>query len=187
MYVQVTKVIMVTISIVNYVAFTCDEVNFMDNGSWISIHTYMMLNWVKVPMMFSLQRVVNGSGADNLIFVIMEALQKGEGLNLTFVFQKLFCFAIDGVSKFQRTKIGVTKQINTNYAHFSIGVHCMAHRGNLAFQALSTLGIVSSIKDLPQCCHAYFVHSPNKHFEFIKLINMMETKGFKMLKNVKIH
>jgi hypothetical protein len=74
MYVQVTKVIMVTISIVNYVAFTCDEVNFMDNGSWISIHTYMMLNWVKVPMMFSLQRVVNGSGADNLIFVIMEAL-----------------------------------------------------------------------------------------------------------------
>jgi len=65
---------MVIISIINYVAFTCDEVNTMDNGSWIFVHTYMMLNWVKVPMMFSLRRVVNGLGADNLIFVIMEAL-----------------------------------------------------------------------------------------------------------------
>jgi hypothetical protein len=74
MYVQVTKVIMVTISIANYVAFTCDEVNTMDNGSWISIHPYMMLNWVKVPMMLFLQRVVNGLGFDNLIVVIMEAL-----------------------------------------------------------------------------------------------------------------
>jgi hypothetical protein len=99
----------------------------------------------------------------------------------------LFCFAIDGVSTFQGTKIGVTKQINTNYACFSIGVHCMAHRSNLAFKALSTLGIVSSMKDLLQSCHAYFVHSPKKHFEFIKLINMMETKGLKMLKNVKMH
>jgi len=74
MYVQVTKVIMVIISIANYVAFTCDEVNTMDNGSWISIHTYMMLNWVKVPMMLFLQRVVNGLGANNLIVVIMEVL-----------------------------------------------------------------------------------------------------------------
>jgi hypothetical protein len=54
MYVHVTKVIVATISIANYVALTCDEVNIMDNGSWISIHTYVMQNWVKVPMLLSL-------------------------------------------------------------------------------------------------------------------------------------
>jgi hypothetical protein len=54
MYVQVIKVIMATISIAIYVAFTCDEVNTMDNGSWISIHKYVMQNWVKVPMLLSL-------------------------------------------------------------------------------------------------------------------------------------
>jgi hypothetical protein len=113
----------------------------------------------------------------------MEALQKG-GLNPTFVFQKLFCFEVNGVSTFQGTKIGVIKQINTNYAPFSIGVHCMVHRCNLAFKTLSTLGIVSSIEDLLQSCHAYFAHSPKKHLEFTKLISMMETKWFKMLKNV---
>jgi hypothetical protein len=108
-------------------------------------------------------------------------------LNPTFVFQKLFCFVVDGVSTFQCTKIGVTKQINTNYAHFSISVHCMAHRGNLAFKVLSTLGIISSIKDLLQSCHAYFAHNPKRYFEFTKLTDMMETKGLKMFKNVKMH
>jgi hypothetical protein len=33
MYAQVTSAIMVVISIVNYVALTCDEVNMVDNGS----------------------------------------------------------------------------------------------------------------------------------------------------------
>jgi hypothetical protein len=117
----------------------------------------------------------------------MEALQKGRGLNSTFVVQKLFCFAIDGGSTFQGTKIGVTKQNNTNYACLSIGVHCMAHRGNLAFKTLSSFGIVSSIMDLLQSCHAYFAYSPKRHFEFTKLINMMEKKGLKMLKNVKTY
>jgi hypothetical protein len=99
----------------------------------------------------------------------------------------LFCFAVNGVSTFHHTKIGVTKQINKNYARFSISVHCMARRGNLAFKVLSTLGIVSNIKDLLQSRHTYSAHSPKRHFEFTKLINMMETKALKMFKNVKTH
>jgi hypothetical protein len=53
MYAQVTKAILTTISIANYMVLTCDEVNTMDNGGWISIHTHVMQNWVKVPMLFS--------------------------------------------------------------------------------------------------------------------------------------
>jgi hypothetical protein len=135
-------------------------------------------------MLFSLQRVVDGARVDNLTIVIMEALQKG-GLNPTFVFQKLFCFGVNGVSTFQGTKIGVIKQISTNYAPFSIGVHYIAHRCNLAFKTLSTLGIVSSIENLLQSCYVYFVHSQKRHLEFTKLIRMM--KWFKMLKNAETH
>jgi len=47
------------------------------------------------------------------------------------------------------------------------------------------MGIVSIIEKLLQKCHAYFVHSPKKHLEFTKLTNMMETKGLKMLMNMK--
>jgi hypothetical protein len=35
----------------------------------------------------------------------------------------------------------------------------MAHRFNLAFKTLSSLGIINSIEDLLQIFHAYFVHS----------------------------
>ncbi len=52
----------------------------MDNGSWISIHAYVMQHWVRVPMLISFQRVVDGVRADNLTIVIMEALQKGRAL-----------------------------------------------------------------------------------------------------------
>jgi hypothetical protein len=61
MYVHVIEAILATIFITNYVAFPCDEVNIMDNGSWISIHAYVMQNWVKVPMLLSFQRVVDGT------------------------------------------------------------------------------------------------------------------------------
>ncbi len=90
-----TKAILAIISIVNYVALTCDEVNTMDNGSWISIHTYIMQNWVKVPMLLSLQKVVDGARVDNLTIVIMEALQNG-GLNPILYFKSCFVLGLMG-------------------------------------------------------------------------------------------
>jgi hypothetical protein len=117
---------------------------------------------------------------ENFILVNTEALHNGGSLNLTFVTQKFLRFGVNGVDAFQGTKIGVTKQINTNNAPFSIGLHYMTHRCNLAFKTLSSLKIVNTIECLLQNYHSYFVHSPNKHLEFTKLINMMETKGRKM-------
>jgi len=42
MYAQMTKAILTIISIANYVLFTCDEMNTMDNGGWVSIRAYVM-------------------------------------------------------------------------------------------------------------------------------------------------
>ncbi len=42
MYAHVIEAILATIFITNYVALPCDEVNILDNGSWISIHVYVM-------------------------------------------------------------------------------------------------------------------------------------------------
>jgi len=42
MYAHVIEAILATIFIINYVALPCDEVNILDNGSWISIHAYVM-------------------------------------------------------------------------------------------------------------------------------------------------
>jgi len=61
----------------------------------------------------------------------------------------------------------------------------MAHSCNLTFKIMSSLGIVNNIKDLSQSCHVYFAHSLKMHLVFTKLIDLMETKGLKMLKNMK--
>ena len=61
----------------------------------------------------------------------------------------------------------------------------MAHRCNLAFKTLSQLDVMSRIEGLLKSSHAYFKHSPKRHLEFVKLADLMETKGLKLLKHVK--
>jgi hypothetical protein len=58
MFVYVINAILVNVFVVTYVTLTCDKVNIMDNDNWISIHAYVMRNWVKVPMLIFLQRVL---------------------------------------------------------------------------------------------------------------------------------
>ncbi len=88
-----------------------------------------------------------------------------EVLSYVVIAEKLLCFKINGVSTFQGIKTGVIEQINTNCAPFSVGVHFMVHRWNLAFKTLFTLEIVNSIEDLLWNYHAYFAHSPKRHLD----------------------
>ncbi len=74
MYAQMINKNLGIVSTFNYVVLTCDEVSTIDIGSWISIQAYVMQNWVRLPMMISLQKVVDGPRVDNLTMVIMEAL-----------------------------------------------------------------------------------------------------------------
>jgi len=57
-------------------------------------------------------------------------------------------FGTDGVLVFQGTKSSVTWQIFDAWAPHSIGVHCMAHRTNLAVQILSHLQMVNRFEGL---------------------------------------
>jgi hypothetical protein len=55
-----------------------------------------MQNWVKFFIMICFQRVVNGTRADNIIVIIMEALQNGGGLNSAIVIKKFFVMGLMG-------------------------------------------------------------------------------------------
>ena len=81
--------------------------------------------------------------------------------------------------------MGVTLQIQTKYTPFALGVRCMAHRCNLAFKTLYELDIMSHIEGLLKSSHVYFKHSQKRHLEFIKLVELLETKGLKLLRSVK--
>jgi hypothetical protein len=59
------------------------------------------------------------------------------------------------------------------------------HRTNLAIKILSGLRVVNRIEDLLQTLHSNFARSPKRHLEFIKLAEVLQTKGLKILKQVK--
>ncbi len=61
----------------------------------------------------------------------------------------------------------------------------MAHRTNFAIQTLYHLPMVKRIEGLLSTFYIYFYKSPKRHFEFTKLAKIMETKGAKILKNIK--
>jgi hypothetical protein len=142
MYAEVRTTISRVFVGANYVALTCDKVSTIDNGSWISIHAYVVQNWSRIPFLISLERVVEGGGSNNITHVIIDALTGATKMERLALSKTLLCFGADGVSTFQGAKIGVTQQIQSKYTPFALGVHCMAHRCNLAFKTLSQLDIM---------------------------------------------
>jgi hypothetical protein len=52
-------------------------------------------------------------------------------------------------------------------------------------QTFSTLFLVICLKHLLQTLHNYFTHSAKRHLEYTKLVEMLEMKGNKILRNVK--
>lgn len=127
----------------------------------------------------------NGATFDSLTKVIMNSLIVNCGLDEAAVASKLLCFEADGVAAFQGRHTGVTRQIIEQYAPFSLGMHCCEHRLQLYVKSLSQLDLLSTIEDLLMKSHAYFNHSPKKVTEFHSLEQLLDTKGLKLLKNVK--
>jgi hypothetical protein len=58
----------------------CNEVSIIDNQSWLLVHAYVVQNWLKLPILLSLECVVLQSNADNLTLILMQALMHQGGL-----------------------------------------------------------------------------------------------------------
>ena len=173
------------VSDATFLALSADETTAKDNTSWIAIHAYVMINWCRVPLLLTIQKIdSSGTTANNLMNLIVSTLSARGGAD-TDSAQKLLCFGADEVSSFQGVKTGVTTQIKEKYAPFATGVHCCAHRLNLAAQSLSSLTMMHAVEELLRLTHKYFAHSPKKAVEFKALSQQLESKGLKLLKNVK--
>jgi hypothetical protein len=65
------------------------------------------------------------------------------------------------------------------------GIHFVSHRTQLAVRELSHLPVISRIENLLEKLYNYFARSPKRHMEFTKLAGIMQTKGLKIIRNVK--
>lgn len=57
-----------------FVAINIDEINIVDNQSWLSLDAYVVKDWNRVPILISLQRVVVCGTSNNLTSVILKAV-----------------------------------------------------------------------------------------------------------------
>jgi hypothetical protein len=184
MHLVVLEMLKATIRSAHFIVISCDEVTLCDSGQWLSLHAYVVVDWVRVPVLLHLSKVQD-QGADALTKVIVRALMSEGRLSQEEIGKKLICFGPDDVSVFQGTSNGCIAQIRDLYAPFSLGVHCCADRLNLVMEILSSYPLVSKVEGLLASLFTYFNGRPKRCVELAKLVGIIETKGLKMLKAVK--
>ena len=91
------------------------------------VAVYGLVHFLKVYFV-----VADGATANCLTELLMDLLVTKWSMNSDAIACKLHCFEADGVSAFQGKRTGVTLQIKKNFAPFATGVHCHAHKINLA-------------------------------------------------------
>jgi hypothetical protein len=105
MHLVVLEKLKATVRAARFIAISCDEVTSCDSGQWLSLHAYVVIDWIRVPVLLHLSKV-QGQKADALTEVIVRALMSEGGLSWEEIGEKLICFGANGVSMFQDTSNG---------------------------------------------------------------------------------
>jgi hypothetical protein len=75
-----------------YFSVSCDEITTMDNGTWVSIHVYVIKGYERFPMLAALEHVQEGATSNNLTKVVMTNLQALSGFDREEIAARLVCF-----------------------------------------------------------------------------------------------
>jgi hypothetical protein len=105
------KQIQTIVVIANFFSLSANEVITIENQSWILVHAYVMHAWKRIPILLTLQHIVEGGNVDNLTTIIVQAFMQQGGLIQKETTKRLICFGSNGVSIFQGCPTSVTFQI----------------------------------------------------------------------------
>jgi hypothetical protein len=109
-----------------------------------------MQAWSQMPILLTLQHVVESEIADNFTLMIVQSLMQQRGLIQEKTFKCFVCFSVDGAYIFQGCCNRVITQLKEKYFPYMMGQHYMAHRTNLVVQALLNLPMVVKLEKLLQ-------------------------------------
>ena len=94
MYAQVLNKTQMIKLATRYIALSCDEVSFIDNLNWISVHAYVMQNWSCIPVLILLEYVSDGGKAKNLMKMMTSAVGSAGRFNQEDIGNKFLCFGV---------------------------------------------------------------------------------------------
>jgi hypothetical protein len=82
-----------------FISISCNEVTSIDNGSWISIHAYVVQNWSRIPILITLEHIQDQATSVNLLQIILKAVKDKGGVHDNGLVEKLMSFGV-GKSSF---------------------------------------------------------------------------------------
>jgi hypothetical protein len=121
------KQIQIIVVIASFLSLSADEVIAIENQSWISMHAYVMHAWKRIPILLTLQHIVEGGNVDNLTIIIVQAFMQQGGLIQKETTKRLICFGFNGASIFQGCPTSATFQLKEKFAPCMMVQHYMAH------------------------------------------------------------
>ena len=166
-----------------FISLSLDEVTAVDNTAWVCMHVYTVKDHVRQANLLCVRKMRANSTAENLYLEVKKALNEIAGMDDLTIAKKLVCVGADGAAVMQGQRTGLCARLQTSIAPYMLGIHCMAHRMNLAYKIVSTFPTVSKVEDLIRELHSYFCRSPKRFAEF-KIFSEGVTAGNKILKDV---
>jgi len=180
------EAIKITFVVASFIAINADEVTTINNTQWLSIHLYVVQNWKRIPILLCVEIVSTYVTSNNIYALMLKCLGDFGGLGLEDHMRKLVNISCEASSVFQDHRTRVTQQFKEKTTPFITWVHCFAHKTKLVIIILSNVPLVHWLELFLESLYVFFAHSLKKFAEFQKLVDLLQMKGNKLLRNVKI-
>jgi len=166
-----------------FISLSLDEVTVIDNTSWVCIHVYVVDKHVRNENFLGIFKLQVNANAENIFELVTKSMKDSLGMTSMVIAKKLVCLGADGASIMQGQHNGLCVRLQTSIAPYMLGIHCMAHRTNLAFKIVSNFEEVSKVETLVKDLYSYFSKSPKRALEFCQFAKGV-TNGKRLLKDV---
>jgi hypothetical protein len=105
MYLSILAALARAVQAARVISVIADEVTGVDSTQWLSVHAYVVQNFVRVPLLLHLSHVTDGCKSSNILGLIITALMDEGEMSREEVAAKLVNCGFDGASIFQGTKL----------------------------------------------------------------------------------
>ena len=78
----------------------------------------------------------------------------------------MVCVGVDGAPVMEGKRNDLCVRLELSTSPHMLGIHCMAHKKNLAFKIVTKFPLLSKVEYLVHEVHAYFFRSPKQFLEF---------------------
>ena len=131
--------------------------HWSETVGWVCINAYFVEEHVRKVCYVGVSKLECSATSNAILRLLIESMTTNGGMSLRDLSQKIICVGVDGCSVMHGIRAGFCVQLKRLYAPYMVGIHCMAHRTNLAYKILQSFDCVQKIEDLVRKAYVVIV------------------------------